>query len=98
MGVAKAALEATVRYLSASLGSKAIRVNAISSGPIRTLAARGIGSLGDFLKQVSERAPLKRNVDPAEVAETAAFLASDGASGITGEVIHVDCGYNVMGY
>jgi len=98
MGVAKAALEATVRYLSASLGPKAIRVNAISSGPIRTLAARGIGSLGDFLKQVSERAPLKRNVDPAEVGETAAFLASDGASGITGEVIHVDCGYNVMGY
>jgi enoyl-[acyl-carrier protein] reductase I len=98
MGVAKAALEATVRYLSASLGAKAIRVNAISSGPIRTLAARGIGSLGDFLKQVSERAPLKRNVDPAEVGETAAFLAGDGSSGITGEVIHVDCGYNIMGY
>jgi enoyl-[acyl-carrier protein] reductase I len=98
MGVAKAALEATVRYLSASLGAKAIRVNAISAGPIRTLAARGIGALGDFLKVVSERAPLKRNVDTAEVAETAAFLASEGASGITGEVIHVDCGYNVMGY
>jgi enoyl-[acyl-carrier protein] reductase I len=98
MGVAKAALEATVRYLAASLGGKAIRVNAISAGPIRTLAARGIGSLGDFLKIVSERAPLKRNVDPAEVGSTAAFLASDGASGITGEVIHVDCGYNVMGY
>jgi enoyl-[acyl-carrier protein] reductase I len=98
MGVAKAALEATVRYLAASLGGKAIRVNAISAGPIRTLAARGIGSLGDFLKVVSERAPLKRNVDPAEVGSTAAFLASDGASGITGEVIHVDCGYNVMGY
>jgi enoyl-[acyl-carrier protein] reductase I len=98
MGVAKAALEATVRYLSASLGQKNIRVNAISAGPIRTLAARGIGSLGDFLKVVSERAPLKRNVDPAEVATTAAFLAGDGASGITGEVIHVDCGYNVMGY
>lgn len=98
MGVAKAALEATVRYLSASLGPKAIRVNAISAGPIRTLAARGIGSLGDFLKVVSERAPLHRNVDPAEVGTTAAFLAGDGASGITGEVIHVDCGYNVMGY
>ena len=98
MGVAKAALEATVRYLSASLGGQAIRVNAISSGPIRTLAARGIGSLGDFLKQVSERAPLKRNVDPAEVGTTAAFLAGDGASGITGEVIHVDCGYSIMGY
>jgi enoyl-[acyl-carrier protein] reductase I len=98
MGVAKAALEATVRYLSASLGPKAIRVNAISAGPIRTLAARGIGSLGDFLKVVSERAPLQRNVDPLEVGAAAAFLASDGASGITGEVIHVDCGYNIMGY
>ena len=98
MGVAKAALEATVRYLSASLGPKAIRVNAISAGPIRTLAARGIGSLGDFLKVVSERAPLQRNVDPLEVGTAAAFLAGDGASGITGEVIHVDCGYNVMGY
>jgi enoyl-[acyl-carrier protein] reductase I len=98
MGVAKAALESSVRYLAASLGPKAIRVNAISAGPIRTLAARGIGSLGEFLKLVQERAPLKRNVDVAEVGATAAFLASDGASGITGEVIHVDCGYNVMGY
>ncbi len=98
MGVAKAALEATVRYLAASLGPRAIRVNAISAGPIRTLAARGVGSLGDFLKVVQERSPLKRNVDVAEVGATAAFLASDGATGITGEVIHVDCGYNVMGY
>ena len=98
MGVAKAALEATVRYLAASLGPKAIRVNAISAGPIRTLAARGVGSLGDFLKVVQERSPLKRNVDVAEVGATAAFLATDGAAGITGEVIHVDCGYNVMGY
>lgn len=98
MGVAKASLEATVRYLAASLGPKAIRVNAISAGPIKTLAARGIGSLADILKFVSERAPLKRNVDPSEVGETAAFLASDGASGISGEVIHVDCGYHVMGF
>jgi enoyl-[acyl-carrier protein] reductase I len=98
MGVAKAALEATVRYLAASLGPKSIRVNAISAGPIKTLAARGIGSLGEIFKFVSERAPLKRNVDPSEVGETAAFLASDGASGITGEVIHVDCGYHVMGF
>ena len=98
MGVAKAALEATVRYLAASLGSKSIRVNAISAGPIKTLAARGIGSLGEIFKFVSERAPLKRNVDPSEVGETAAFLAGDGASGITGEVIHVDCGYHVMGF
>jgi enoyl-[acyl-carrier protein] reductase I len=98
MGVAKAALEATVRYLAASLGEKAIRVNAISAGPIRTLAARGVGALGEFLKVVETRSPLKRNVEVAEVGATAAFLASDGASGITGEVIHVDCGYNVMGY
>jgi enoyl-[acyl-carrier protein] reductase I len=98
MGVAKASLEATVRYLAASLGSKNIRVNAISAGPIKTLAARGIGSLGEILKFVSDRAPLKRNVDPSEVGETAAFLASDGASGISGEVIHVDCGYHVMGF
>jgi len=98
MGVAKAALEASVRYLAASLGPKAIRVNAISAGPIKTLAARGIGSLTEILKFVSDRSPLKRNVDPAEVGETAVFLASDGAAGITGEVIHVDCGYHVMGY
>jgi enoyl-[acyl-carrier protein] reductase I len=98
MGVAKAALEASVRYLAASLGPKAIRVNAISAGPIKTLAARGIGSLTEILKFVSDRSPLKRNVDPAEVGDTAVFLASDGAAGITGEVIHVDCGYHVMGY
>ncbi|MDR3763493.1 MAG: enoyl-ACP reductase [Acidobacteriota bacterium] len=98
MGVAKASLEATVRYLASSLGPRAIRVNAISAGPIKTLAARGVGSLGEFLKIVQDRAPLKRNVDVNEVGTTAAFLASDGASGITGEVIHVDCGYSVMGY
>ena len=98
MGVAKAALEASVRYLSASLGPRGIRVNAISAGPIKTLAARGIGSLGEIFKFVSERSPLKRNVDTSEVGATAAFLASDGASGITGEVIHVDCGYHVMGF
>jgi enoyl-[acyl-carrier protein] reductase I len=98
MGVAKAALEASVRYLAASLGPKNIRVNAISAGPIKTLAARGIGSLGEILKFVSERAPLKRSVATTEVGDTAAFLASDGASGITGEVLHVDCGYHVMGF
>jgi enoyl-[acyl-carrier protein] reductase I len=98
MGVAKAALEASVRYLAASLGPKAIRVNAISAGPIKTLAARGIGSLTEILKFVSDRSPLKRNVDPSEVGDTAVFLASDGGAGITGEVIHVDCGYHVMGY
>ena len=98
MGVAKAALEATVRYLADNLGAKAIRVNAISAGPIKTLAARGISQLGDMLRAHAERAPLKRNVDPAEVGGTAAFLLSDAGSGITGETIHVDCGYNIMGY
>jgi len=98
LGVAKAALEASVRYLASDLGQKGIRVNAISAGPIKTLAARGISGLGDMLKAHAERAPLKRNVDPAEVGGTAAFLLSDAGSGITGETIHVDCGYNIMGY
>jgi enoyl-[acyl-carrier protein] reductase I len=98
MGVAKAALEASVRYLANDLGAQNIRVNAISAGPIKTLAARGISGLGDMLKSHAERAPLKRNVDPAEVGATAAFLLSAAASGITGETIYVDCGYNIMGY
>ncbi len=98
MGVAKAALEASVRYLANDLGPKAIRVNAISAGPIKTLAARGISGLGDMLKAHAERAPLKRNVDPGEVGGTAAFLLSEAASGITGETIYVDCGYNIMGF
>jgi len=98
MGVAKAALEASVRYLASDLGSKNIRVNAISAGPIKTLAARGISGLGDMLKAHAERAPLKRNVDPAEVGGTAEFLLSPAASGITGETIYVDCGYNIMGF
>ncbi len=98
MGVAKAALEATVRYLANDLGPKAIRVNAISAGPIKTLAARGIANFGDMLKTHVERAPLKRNVDAAEVGATAAFLLSEAGSGITGETIFVDCGYNIMGF
>jgi enoyl-[acyl-carrier protein] reductase I len=98
MGVAKAALEATVRYLANDLGPKGIRVNAISAGPIKTLAARGISQLGEMLKSHAERAPLKRNVDPAEVGATAAFLLSPAGSGITGETLHVDCGYNIMGF
>ncbi len=98
MGVAKAALECTVRYLAHDLGKKKIRVNAISAGPIKTLAARGISGLGDMLKSYAERAPLGRNVDVSEVAETAVFLASDAGSGITGEVLYVDCGYNIMGF
>lgn len=98
MGVAKAALEATVRYLAADLGKQNIRVNAISAGPIKTLAARGIGGLSDMLKAHAERAPLGRNVEQAEVGGTALFLASDLASGVTGETLYVDCGYNIMGF
>ncbi len=98
MGVAKAALEASVRYLAYDLGKHKIRVNAISAGPIKTLAARGISGFGDMLKTQAERAPLQRNVDVNEVAATAVFLASERGSGITGEVIHVDCGYNIMGF
>jgi enoyl-[acyl-carrier protein] reductase I len=98
MGVAKAALEATVRYLANDLGPRGIRVNAISAGPIKTLAARGISGLSDMLKSHAERAPLGRNVDVNEVGSTGVFLASDASSGITGEVIYVDCGYNIMGF
>jgi enoyl-[acyl-carrier protein] reductase I len=98
MGVAKAALEASVRYLAHDLGPRRIRVNAISAGPVKTLAARGISGFGDMLKSHAERAPLKRNVDVNEVAGTAVFLSSDAGAGITGEVIYVDCGYNIMGF
>ena len=98
MGVAKAALEASVRYLAYDLGKRRVRVNAISAGPIKTLAARGISGFGDMLKAQAERAPLQRNVDVNEVAQTAVFLASDAGSGITGEVVYVDCGYNIMGF
>jgi len=97
MGVAKAGLEATVRYLAASVGSKNIRVNAISAGAIKTLAARGIGDLQVMLDKTNERAPLHRNVEQAEVGNAALFLASDLASAITGEVMFVDCGFNVTG-
>jgi enoyl-[acyl-carrier protein] reductase I len=98
MGVAKAALEATVRYLANSVGEKKIRVNAISAGPIKTLAARGVGDFSTMMKGHAERAPLKRNVEPREVGDTALFLSSDLGSGITGETIYVDCGYNIMGF
>lgn len=98
MGVAKASLEATVRYLANSVGSKKIRVNAISAGPIMTLAARGVGDFRDMLKNHAEHAPLKRNVDVKEVADTALFLCSPAGSGITGETLYVDCGYNIMGF
>jgi len=98
MGVAKAALEATVRYLASSLGPKAIRVNAISAGPIMTLAGRGVGQMGDMLRIHADKAPLRRNVKQIEVGGAAAFLASDLAGAITGEVMYVDCGYNIMGF
>jgi len=98
MGVAKAALEASVRYLASDLGQHRIRVNAISAGPIKTLAARGISGLGDMLKSHAERAPLKRNVETSEVGDAALYLASDLSTGITGETIYVDCGYNIMGF
>ena len=98
MGVAKAALESTVRYLAYDLGKHKIRVNAISAGPIKTLAARGIGGLGDMLRLHADRSPLKRNVEQAEVGNTALFLASDLSGAITGETIYVDCGYNIMGF
>ena len=98
MGVAKAALEACVRYLAYDLGKNKIRVNAISAGPIKTLAARGISGFGEMLGAHAERAPLQRNVDVKEVGTTAVFLASDAGSGITGETIYVDCGYSIMGF
>lgn len=97
MGVAKAALEASVRYLAYDLGPKGIRVNAISAGPVKTLAASGIAGFKEMLHYSSERAPLKRNIDAEEVGCTALFLASDLASAVTGEVVHVDAGYNIMG-
>jgi enoyl-[acyl-carrier protein] reductase I len=98
MGVAKASLEATVRYLAWDLGKQNVRVNAISAGPIKTLAARGIGALGDMLKYHEERSPLHRNTEQTEVGKTAVYLASDLASGVTGEVIYVDSGYNIVGF
>jgi enoyl-[acyl-carrier protein] reductase I len=98
MALAKASLEACVRYLASDLGTRNIRVNAISAGPIKTLAARGIGALGDMLRAAADRAPLKRNVDQLEVGGAALFLASDLSSAITGETLYVDCGYNIMGF
>jgi len=99
MGVAKASLEATVRYLAFDLGQKNIRVNAISAGPIKTLAARGaLSGIGEMMKVIGQNAPLRRNIEVAEVAKTAVYLASDLSSGVTGEVIYVDCGYNIMGF
>ena len=97
MGVAKASLEANVRYMASSLGPEGMRVNAISAGPIKTLAASGIKGLKEFLNQVEKSAPLRRNVTIEEVGNAAAFLCSDYASAITGEITYVDCGYNAIG-
>ncbi|WP_043353462.1 SDR family oxidoreductase, partial [Methylobacterium sp. B1] len=97
MGVAKAALEASVRYLAADLGPKNIRVNAISAGPIKTLAASGIGDFRYILKWNEYNAPLRRTVTIGEVGETASYLVSDMAAGMTGEILHVDAGYHVVG-
>ena len=97
MGVAKSALEMSVRYLAAELGSQNIRVNAISAGPIRTLASSAVGGILDMIRHVEETAPLRRTVTQTEVGNTAAFLSSDLASGITGQVIYVDSGYEIMG-
>jgi enoyl-[acyl-carrier protein] reductase I len=97
MGVAKAALEANVRYLAADLGPDGIRVNAISAGPIKTLAASGVAGFRKMLHYVEERAPLRRNVDQEEVGRTALWLCSDLGSGVTGEVIYVDSGYHILG-
>jgi enoyl-[acyl-carrier protein] reductase I len=98
MGVAKAALEATVRYLAYDLGKHKVRVNAISAGPIKTLAARGIAGLTTMLEMHAGKAPLQRNIEVDEVAAAGLFLASDLASGITGETLYVDCGYSIMGF
>ncbi|MEM7540034.1 MAG: enoyl-ACP reductase [Pseudomonadota bacterium] len=97
MGLAKASLEANVRYMAGSLGPEGIRVNAISAGPIRTLAASGVKDLRKFLNYVEGAAPLRRNVTIEEVGNVAAFLCSDMASAVTGEITYVDCGFNIMG-
>ncbi|WP_422123729.1 enoyl-ACP reductase FabI [Planococcus sp. X10-3] len=96
MGVAKAALEMSVRYLAADLGKLGIRVNSISSGPIRTLSSKGVSDFNSILREIEEKAPLHRNTTPEEVGDTAVFLFSDMSRGITGETIHVDSGYHVL--
>ena len=97
MGVAKASLEASTRYLAYNLGPRKIRVNCISAGPVNTLAARGISGFTEMLKHYEAHSPLKRNVVPEELGATGVFLASDGAAAITGQVLYVDCGYQIMG-
>jgi|SRR5690606_234787 len=97
MGVAKASLDASMKYLANDLGKHAIRVNAISAGPIRTLSAKGVGEFNTILKKIEEEAPLRRTVTQEEVGDTAYYLLSDLSRGVTGEIIHVDSGYNILG-
>jgi enoyl-[acyl-carrier protein] reductase I len=97
MGIAKAALDMSVRYLASNLGPKGIRVNGLSAGPIKTLASAGIGGFSKILEHMRNHAPLRRNVDQAEVADAALFLLSNMSRGVTGEILHVDSGYNIMG-
>ena len=97
MGVAKASLEASVKYLANDLGQHGIRVNAISAYPIRTLSAKGVGDFNSILREIEERAPLRRTTTQEEVGDTAVFLFSDLARGVTGENIHVDSGYHILG-
>lgn len=98
MGVAKASLDASVRYLALDLGKHNVRVNAISAGPIRTLSAKGVSDFNSILQVIEEKSPLKRTVSQEDVGNAALFLMSDLASGITGEILHVDSGYNIVGY
>jgi enoyl-[acyl-carrier protein] reductase I len=97
MGIAKAALDMSMKYLAANLGPRGIRVNALSAGPVKTLASAGIGGFSKILEHMRNHAPLRRNIDQAEVADAALFLLSNMARGITGEILHVDSGYNIMG-
>lgn len=97
MGVAKSALESATRYLAAELGEKNIRVNTISGGPLRTMSALAVGGFGEILDWVERKAPLRRNVTGSDVGDTAAYLLSDLSSGVTGQIIHVDCGYSAIG-
>ena len=98
MGLAKASLETNVRYMAQSLGERNIRVNGISAGPIKTLAAAGISGFNEILKHVEEKSPLKRNVTLEDIANTALFLTSNLSAGITGQIIYVDCGFSITGY
>jgi enoyl-[acyl-carrier protein] reductase I len=97
MGIAKAALDMSMRYLAVNLGARGIRINAISAGPVKTLASAGIGGFSKILEHMRNHAPLHRNIDQSEVADAALFLLSNMSRGVTGEVLHVDCGYNIMG-